>query len=81
MAQLSAVREVNAKLWLAESDGADDYWVEGELGRVQAERTDNDEIRVGLHLGTQTHESAGAYLNRSEAIRLMLALASAIGDR
>lgn len=81
MEQLSAVRSVLGDIWVAASNDADDYWSEGVPGEVQIERTDNDEVRIGFHLGGETHESAGVYLSRSEAIRLMLGVAQAVGDR
>ena len=81
MEQLSAVRSVLAKAWIAESTESDDYWYEGETAEIQVERTDDNEVRIGTHVGGQLHESASVYLGRSEAIRLMLALAAAIGDR
>lgn len=81
MDQLSATRTVLGKVWIAESDEADAYWLEGEPAEIQVERTDEDEIRIGSMLSGQTHESASIYLSRSEAIRLVLAVAAAVGDR
>ena len=79
MNQLSAVRSVLAKAYV--SDGGEDYWLNGEPAEIQIERTDNDEIRVGTHIHNETYEAAGIYLKRSEAIRMILALAHAVGDR
>jgi hypothetical protein len=82
MDKLSATRSVLAQAFIAPgSDPDEGYWYEGASAEIEIERTDEDEIRVGTHVGGQLHESAGIYLKRSEAIRLMLALAGAIGDR
>jgi len=81
MDKLSAVRSIVANVWIGDGVDADSYWVEGEPVEVQVERTDTDEIRVGVHLNGQTQEAVGLYVKRSEAIRLMLAIAQAVGDR
>lgn len=80
MDQLSATRTVLGKAWIAGSGSDDDYWLEGEAAEIQIQRTDDDEIRIGTHLHDD-QEAASLYLSRSEAIRLVLAVAAAIGDR
>lgn len=81
MDQLSAVRTVLAKAWLMDENRTD-YWVEGEPSELEVERTDDDEIRLGIRLrGAVETDDGTLYLSRSEAIRLVLALAAAVGDR
>ena len=78
---LSATRTVLAKAYITDGVEAEDYWYEGDPVEVQIERTDNDEIRVGIHISGSQTEAAGIYLSRSEAIRLILAVAASCGDR
>jgi hypothetical protein len=59
----------------------DPYWCEGEPARFEIERTDDDEIRIGVQIRGDSSDSATLYVERSEAIRLVLAIAQAIGDR
>jgi hypothetical protein len=77
----SATRSVLANAWISSSVEPGDYWYEGITAEIEIERTDDDEIRVGTHVGGELHESASFYLTRSEAIRFVLAVAQAIGDR
>jgi len=56
----------------------DDYWVEGEPCRIEVETTDEDEIRVGVMMRTETTESVGLYLSRSEAAKLATFLSAAV---
>jgi hypothetical protein len=81
MDKLIATRSVLAEAFISESAEADDYWYEGQSAEIQIERTDDNEVRIGTHVMGQLHESAGIYLKRDEAIRVLLALAQAIGDR
>lgn len=78
---LSATRTLSASAYIANSEAPDDYWLEGEKVRVEIERTDNDEVRIGVHIAPHQVEAAGIYLSRAEAIRLVLAVAAAVGDR
>lgn len=80
MEQLSAVRIVLAKAWIGDGE-SDSYWVEGEPSSIEVERTDTDEIRVGVQLRNHDTDDATIYFERSEAIRFLLALAQAVGDR
>lgn len=77
----TTLREVNGKAYISEADNdGDGYWAEDVSCRVQFERTDGDEIRIGVMLPGEDQEAAGVYLRRSEAIRALLALAQSIGE-
>lgn len=80
MEQLSAVRTVLAKAWLGSGE-SDTYWYEGDPAQVEVERTDENEIRVGIVTSVGSSDDATIYFERSEAIRFMLAVAQAVGDR
>ena len=81
MEQLSAVRTVAGKAWLTD-ETQENYWAEGYPAEIEVERTEDDEIRVGVRLGNAiSSDDATIYLSRSEAIRFVLAVAQAVGDR
>jgi len=84
MDQLSAVRSVMGTTFISDgADSEDPFWCEGEPARFEIERTDDNEIRIGVQIRGDHQDSATLYLERSEAIRLVLvlALAQSIGDR
>lgn len=84
MEQLSAVRSVlgTAYIGAEPEDGKElEYWIEGEPSRIEIERTDDNEIRIGVQTGGDSCDTATIYFERSEAIRFVLAVAQAVGDR
>ena len=82
MEQLSAVRSVLGKTYIHDgSDNPDSFWCEGESAVFEIERTDDDEVRVGVIVRGDHDDSVTLYLERSEAVRFMLAIAQAVGDR
>lgn len=83
METLSAIRSVTASsVYISDdSENVDGYWCEGEPANVQVERTDTDEIRLGVQIRGNSSDDVTVFLGRSEAIRLVLALAGAVGDR
>ena len=83
MEQLSAVRAVMGTTYIGNENVPDDdpFWVEGEPARFEIERTDDNEIRIGVQIRGDHTDAATLYLERSEAIRFVLAVAQAVGDR
>ena len=81
MEQLSAVRAVLGTAYIGNDGEEGDFWCEGEPARFEIERTDDNEIRVGVQIRGDHLDSATLYLERSEAIRFVLAVAQAVGDR
>lgn len=80
MEQLSAVRGVTGTTYIGDGT-ADEYWCAGEPAKFEVERTDDNEIRIGVQIRDSSSDDATLYLSRSEAIRLLLAVAQAVGDR
>ena len=80
MEQLSAVRTLYGKTYIGDGE-TDSYWCEGEPCNVEVERTDDDEVRIGLTIRDSSSDDATLYMTRSEAVRLVLAIAQAVGDR
>lgn len=83
MDKLSATRTITAASVFISGDGeaADEYWCEGEPARVEVERTDENEIRLGVAIRGNSSDDVTVFVERSEAIRLVLAIAAAVGDR
>ena len=68
--------EVQGIAYIGDEEG-DEYWAEHVLCTAQVERTDENEIRVGIALNPGESDSATLYLTLAEASRLshMLGLA------
>ena len=82
MDQLSATRTVMGSAYIAaENDPDGGYWCEGEPSRIEIERTDDNEVRIGIQIRGDHHDATTIYLERSEAIRMVLAIAQSAGDR
>lgn len=58
---------VNGVAWIG--DGEEDYWAQQEACRVEVQRTDDNEIRLGVQLDGDT-DDATIYLTLGEASRL-----------
>lgn len=54
-------------IWLGLEPGEGEYWAEGEPGKLEIERTDNDEVRLGVMLRASDQEASGVYLDRRTA--------------
>lgn len=82
MEQLSAVRSVMGTTFIGTENTPEDdpFWCEGEPARFEVERTGDDEIRIGVQIRGDHYDSATLYVQRSEAIRLVLAIAQSLGD-
>jgi hypothetical protein len=68
---------VNATVYLADAPGTESatgYWAEGEAATVEIERTDRNEIRLGIQLHDSDTDDATIYLTDGEAARLMMLL-------
>lgn len=81
MTEISAVRSVTGNAYIYDATTDADPWCDGGTVRVEVERSDEDEIRLGAVLRGDDSDSATIFLQRSEALRLVIALAQAIGDR
>ncbi len=81
MDKLSAVRTIMGSAYVGDGTEEQNYWCEGEPARIEFERTDEDEIRIGVQVGSGRGDDATIYLSRSEAIRAVLAIAAAVGDQ
>jgi hypothetical protein len=77
MQQLERQVATKGKAWIG-SPESDEYWCEGEDCEVEVERTDQDEIRVGIHLDPGGSEDAGFYVSNRQALSLLTALAKAL---
>jgi hypothetical protein len=54
------------------------YWAEGDAARLEVERSDENEIRLGTMLRDSDTDDATFYMTEGEAIRLMLALGAVL---
>lgn len=61
--------DAQALAYIGTRDGGE-YWAEGEACRVEVQRTDENEIRVGVQLRESETDDATLYLTVSEASRL-----------
>lgn len=59
---------VKGTAWVA--DEGDSYWAEGEACDLEVQRTDDNEIRLGIRLGDSESDDATVYLTVAEASRL-----------
>ena len=59
---------VKGTAYISDNDGA--YWVENAACTVEAQRTDDNEIRLGIQLHESDTDDATVYLTVAEASRL-----------
>jgi len=71
---------VRGTAWIG-SNNEDDYWAEGEACSLEVQRTDENEIRIGVQLHESDSDDATVYLTDGEAARLAHMLGAVILDR
>lgn len=75
---MSALLYVQAVAYIASGTGSADYWAEGEAARAEVQRTDENEVRIGLLLRDSESDDATIYLTVAEASRLAHMLGIAV---
>jgi hypothetical protein len=59
---------VKGTAWI--SDNGDEYWAENEACTVEVQRTDENELRLGVQLHESESDDVTVYLTLGEASRL-----------
>jgi hypothetical protein len=72
------VIRVKGEAWLNELEESGTYTIDGALCDVEIERTDTNEVRLGVKLGHSQVDNAMLYFTDGEALRLMAALGKAV---
>lgn len=73
--------EVQGRVFLYGEDDHPDPWAEDAAAQLVVERTDVNEIRLGIQLASLDFDHATFYLTESEAVRLALMIGKVALDR
>jgi hypothetical protein len=59
---------VRGTAWIG--DGGDEYWAQNQSGVAEVQRSDENEVHIGVRVGDSESDDASLYLTVAEASRL-----------